>query len=216
MSRSLSRLSRKKKPRHSISVVLSGMPSVGKTTTANIIAKKFSLHHLAGGDMLKQIAAERGYTPSGSDWWDTKQGMTFLAERRNNSDFDKEVDRRLIKRIMQGGVVVTSYPIPWICKSGLKLWFAASQRTRAKRLAGRDSINLVKAQGIIAKRDRENRKLYRDLYGIDFGRDLSVFNFQIQTESLSANQVARIALQLVKGYNDTLRTRRREKQGPGA
>jgi len=71
------------------------MPSVGKTTAANAIAKKYRLRHIAGGDMLKQIAYDRGYRPSGSDWWDTTEGMKFLSERKNDPEFDKEVDRKL-------------------------------------------------------------------------------------------------------------------------
>ncbi|MCL4517882.1 MAG: ATP-binding protein [Thaumarchaeota archaeon] len=100
------------KKRKTLSVIISGMPSVGKTTAAEAIAKKFGLHHLAGGDMLKQIAVERGYKPSGSDWWDSEQGMSFLSERNKNADFDKEVDRRLIENLEKGKVVITSYPVP--------------------------------------------------------------------------------------------------------
>lgn len=183
-----------------ISVIISGMPSVGKTTAAEIIAEKFRLVHLAGGDMLKEIAIERGYEPSKSDWWDTAEGMRFLSERSLNPRFDSEVDRRLIEKIKRGGVVVTSYPIPWICGEGLKLWFNATQKTRAKRLAGRDSISLPHALKIIRLRDNQNKKLYRKLYGIEFGRDMSVFNFEIDTENISATGVAKLSVELVRNY----------------
>jgi|SRR5579875_3775730 len=198
-----------KKRKQRISVIISGMSSVGKTTAANVIAKKFNLKHLAGGDMLKQMAIERGYAPSGPDWWDSPEGMKFLSERKTNLNFDREVDRRLIKEIRSGGVVVTSYPIPWLCSAGLKLWFSASQMARAKRLAGRDSVSLAKALKIIRRRDAQNKKLYHELYGINFGTDLSVFNFIIDTERLSAEQVAKVASDLVRDYQkvDTRRTR---------
>ncbi len=186
--------------RSRISVIISGMPSAGKTTAADIIAKKFRLSHLAGGDMLKQMAVDRGYKPSGSDWWDTTEGMRFLLERSHNPDFDREVDRRLIERVKRGGVVVTSYPIPWIYEDGLKLWFDASQKTRAKRLAGRDSIPFSSALRTIRQRDSQNRNLYRKLYGIRFGQDLSVFNFKIDTEDISADEVARLSAELVSNY----------------
>ncbi|MGI0078598.1 MAG: AAA family ATPase [Nitrososphaerales archaeon] len=186
--------------RSKLSVIISGMTSVGKTTAANVIAKEFRLTHYAGGDMLKQMAIERGYKPAGSDWWDTPEGMRFLSERSANSDFDTEVDRRLVEKIKRGGVVVTSYPIPWICKEGFKLWFKASQKTRAKRLAGRDAIPLSSALKIIRRRDTDNRKLYQKLYGIEFGRDLSVFNFEIDTNNISANEVARFSAELVRDY----------------
>jgi len=83
---------------------------------------------------------------------------------------------------------------------GLKLWFAATQRNRAARLAGRDSINESEALEVIRKRDRENMRLYRKLYGISFGKDLSPFNFIIDTDKLSANEVAVAACEIVGEY----------------
>src|SRR5271169_2956336 len=117
-----------------VSVIISGMPSVGKTTAANAIAKKYHLSHVAGGDMLKQIAIDRGYRLSGPEWWDTPEGMKFLSERKKDLEFDKEVDRKLAVHIREGDVVMTSYSMPWLAKNdGLKLWFHATQRTRASR-----------------------------------------------------------------------------------
>jgi cytidylate kinase len=147
--------------------------------------------------MLKQIAIEQGYRPSGPDWWDGKDGMKFMQERKMNPEFDKEVDRRLIHRIKSGGVVVTSYPVPWICDQGLKIWFAATPKTRAKRLASRDSMSFQKALKIVRERDAKNRRLYRQLYGIEFGKDLTVFNYLIDTERLSVAEVASAALKIV-------------------
>lgn len=182
-------------------MIISGMPSVGKTTAANAIAKRYGLKHIAGGDMLKQIAYDRGYRPSGSDWWDTPEGMKFLSERKNVAEFDREVDRKLAECIERGGVVITSYSMPWLARDdSLKLWFAATQKNRASRLAGRDSITESEALDVIKKRDRENMRLYKKLYGISFGKDLSPFNFVIDTNKLSADEVASAACSLVGEY----------------
>ncbi|MHB8699950.1 MAG: cytidylate kinase family protein [Nitrososphaerales archaeon] len=180
--------------------MISGMPSVGKTTAAKAIADKFTLRLLAGGDMLKEIAIERGYALSGSEWWDGEEGMRFLSERKNNPDFDREVDRRLIENVKGGGVVITSYTVPWICDAGLKIWFGATQNTRARRLAGRDQVPFQIALKIVRHRDSQNRKLYKNLYGIKFGTDLSIFNYVIDTDNLSAKEVAAAACELVRRY----------------
>lgn len=187
--------------------MISGMSSVGKSTAAESIAKKFHLRHVAGGDMLKLMAYERGYAPSGSEWWDTREGMKFLSERKRNADFDKEVDRRLLDFLKKGTVVITSYPVPWLCENGLKLWFQATQKTRAKRLAGRDTITTKKALAIIRKRDAENKKLYKKLYNIRFGEDITPFNFIIDTEKMSAADVAKTSCKLVSEYSKSIRSR---------
>ena len=184
-----------------ISVVISGMPSVGKTTAARAVAGKFHLKLIAGGDMLKEMAIERGFEPSGSDWWDTKDGMKFFSERKSNPDFDKEVDRRLIMNLKKGGFVITSYSMAWLSNVGIKLWFRASQKTRAKRLSGRDGISLEKALKIVKKRDSENKRLYKRLYNIRFGQDLTPFDFVIDTEKMTAAEVAMTTCKLVSEYN---------------
>jgi CMP/dCMP kinase len=192
---------RPKKPRNKISVIISGMSSVGKTTAADVIAKKYHLKHVAGGDMLKQMAIERGYKLSGADWWDTPEGMRFLSERKLDPEFDREVDGRLAKCIKKGKVVITSYPMPWLAKDdGLKLWFEANQKNRAERLALRDSISRPKALEIIKKRDGQNRRIYNELYGIRFGDDLTPFHFVIDTNKMSAKEVADAACKLVGEY----------------
>ena len=190
--------------KNGLSVVISGMPSVGKTTAADAIARRFHFNHIAGGDMLKEMAIERGYSPSGSDWWDSPQGMRFLSERKTNPDFDREVDRRLIEYLKTGGVVITSYTVPWICPSGLKIWFSATQKNRAKRLAGRDGISFAEALKIVRSRDSLNRNLYSKIYGIRFGTDLSVFNYIIKTDDLTAQEVATAACHLVQLHTSQL------------
>lgn len=183
-----------------LSVLISGMPSVGKTTAAGAVAKKFGLKIVAGGDMLKEMASERGYHVTGADWWETREGMKFLSERKRNHNFDKEVDRRLAQHLKNGCVVVTSYPMPWLSKDGIKFWFHANRKTRAARLAGRDKITNKKAVTLLEKRDAENKRLYKRLYGIDFGDDLSPFHFIINTEGLTAKQVASMTSELVSLY----------------
>ena len=104
------------------SIVVSGPPAIGKTTVAKGLAQEFNLKHLSGGDILKKIASEQGFSSSGDDWWDTKDGMKFLEQRKENSEFDKKVDEKLIQLFEQGEVVITSYTLPWLTDNGIKLW----------------------------------------------------------------------------------------------
>ena len=76
------------------SIVVSGPPAIGKTTVAQGLAKEFNLNYLSGGDILKELASEQGFSSSGDDWWATDDGMKFLNQRKENSEFDKKVDEK--------------------------------------------------------------------------------------------------------------------------
>ena len=87
--------------------MVSGAPAIGKTTVAKGLATEFNLTYLSGGDILKQLASEQGFSSDGDDWWDTEEGMKFLEQRKNNPEFDKKVDEKLKTLFQNGGVVIT-------------------------------------------------------------------------------------------------------------
>ncbi|HME19172.1 MAG TPA: cytidylate kinase family protein [Nitrososphaerales archaeon] len=183
-------------------IVVSGMPAVGKTTVSRILAEKLSLRVVGGGDVLKEMAVEEGFTPGGEDWWDTAEGMKFLNERKKSPDFDKEVDSRLLKKAKKGDVVITSYPLPWLTKDGIKVWLSGSVENRAARMSRRDHVSLAKCRKVLAVRDTENYKLYRTIYQIEFGRDLTPFDLIVDTESVDEAQVADIVLHFARDRRD--------------
>jgi len=116
------------------SIVISGPPAVGKTTVAKALAKEFDLQYMSGGDVLKELAKEQGYETSGDDWWDTDEGMRFLMQRSDNDEFDKKVDQKLIELFNKGGMVITSYTLPWLVENGIKIWLDASHESSIKRM----------------------------------------------------------------------------------
>lgn len=175
-------------------IILCGSPAVGKTTVAKFIASKLKLKLIGGGDILKEIALEEGYNSVGDDWWDTKEGMKFMEERAGSPEFDKEVDRRLLARAEKGDVVITSYTLPWLAKDGVKVWLAGNKKSRAERMAKRDSSSPEECAKVIEERDRENFALYKKLYGIRFGKDLSPFSIIVGTDDVPAAEVAKSVL----------------------
>jgi len=171
---------------------------VGKTTIAKGIAEEFGLTHLSGGDILKEIAEEEGFKTGGDDWWDTQEGMNFLSQRQENSEFDKKVDDKLKKHFLDGNVVITSYTLPWLVEGGVKIWLEGSKENSAQRMTTRDNLSKDKALEIVQKRYQENKKIYKVLYGFEFGEDLSVFDKVIETDGLNASQVLDIAKTVVR------------------
>ena len=180
------------------SVVVSGPPAIGKTTVAKGLASEFNLTHLSGGDILKEFANEQGFSSTGDDWWDTEEGMKFLDQRKNNPEFDKKVDDKLKILFQSGGVVITSYTLPWIVDGGIKIWLAGDVKNSAKRMQSRDNLTELDALNVVQKRFSENKIIYKDLYDFEFGEDLSVFDRIIETDGLNAQQVLDKAKSVVR------------------
>ena len=181
------------------SVIISGPPAIGKTTVAKGLAKEFGLTYLGGGDILKELAKEQGFQTGGDDWWDTSDGMKFLNQRSENPEFDKKVDEKLKELFLKGGVVITSYTLPWLVEDGIKIWLGGSLENSALRMKKRDNMAEKKALEIVKTRYEKNKKLYKKLYDFDFGDDLTVFDKIIDTDELDATKVLEIAKSTVKG-----------------
>jgi cytidylate kinase len=184
------------------SVVISGWPAVGKTTIAGKLAEEFSLTMYNGGDILKMFAAEKGYSTSRDDWWDTEEAKKFMRERKSDPSFDKKVDKKLGEIVRKGGAVITSYTLPWLVKeeSVIKLWLRGSSDNRAKRMANRDDIGFAEAKKIIELRDEENKKIYHRLYGFHFGEDLTVFDYVLNTDRLPLPSLIEISKLIVRRH----------------
>jgi cytidylate kinase len=179
--------------------VISGWPAVGKTTIAENLAKSFNLKLWNGGDILKMMAYERGYSSSlDHDWWDTEEAAQFMNERNNNPNFDREVDNRLIKLLDEGNVVITSYTLPWIADATINFWLQGSVDNRSKRMSMRDNIDIDTAKKIVQRRDHENKLIYKKLYHFEFGEKLDVFDFAVNTDMLTLESLIMISKNIVE------------------
>jgi CMP/dCMP kinase len=165
---------------------------------AGELAKEFGLKIFNGGDILKKLAGEKGYVTAGKDWWDGEEAKKFMIERQTNPFFDKEVDRNLIEIAETGNAVITSYTLPWLTEHPIKFWLRGSQNNRAKRMANRDKINLIDAKKTVQLRDDDNKKIYRKLYDINFGDDLTVFDLCLNTDLLSLKSLIEISKNVIR------------------
>jgi cytidylate kinase len=187
------------KKKKAFSIIVSGWPAVGKTTVAAELANEFGLKIYNGGDILKQIATSMGYQTTGTDWWDSEEGRRFMEKRRNDPTSDREVDNKLKEIIRKGNAVVTSYTLPWLVDDKcVKLWLQGSAKNRAIRMATRDKIGIDEAAKIVEERDLKNSQIYEDLYGFQFGKDLSVFDFSLNTDMMNLECLIEISKDIMR------------------
>jgi len=190
-----------KKEVRNIVIIISGMAGTGKSTLAKRIAERYFLNYFSGGDALKQLAMEKGYEPKGNGWWESEEGLKFLEERERDKRFDEKVDDKLIKMANRGNVVLDSWTMPWLFKGeAFKIWLKASLEVRAERAAKRDLMKAENIKKIIKEKDERTRLIYKNLYGFDFGVDLSPFDLILNTDKFNSDEVYDIVSKAVDLY----------------
>ena len=179
-------------------LVLAGLSGVGKSTLANILAKKYSLTYLDGGDLMKDMAREVGLTPGGDDWWESADAMKFLEIRKKDVQFDKRLDQKLIKKAEElKNVIMTSWAVPWLYDKCIKIYIKGSFTTRVKRIAKRDNIEVKDAEGLVKKRDKTNIQHYKNIYGFDISKDLEPFDFVINSDFFNIEEIKEVLISII-------------------
>jgi cytidylate kinase len=136
----------KSAPEKKIVVSISGMAGTGKSTLAKKLAEKYNLRYFSGGDALRELAKEEGYNSSSRGWWESPEGLSFLEKRQKNLEFDKSVDDKLLEYARQGNVLLDSWTMAWLLKTGFKIWLVASVEKRTERIAKRDKRSLTRVE----------------------------------------------------------------------
>lgn len=172
-----------------IVVCISGMAGTGKSTLAKKLAEKYKLTYYSGGDALKELAASEGYNSSSHGWWESPEGLRFLEKREQNHEFDRAVDNKLLEYAQQGCVLLDSWTMPWLLKTGFKIWLIASEEKRAERIAKRDKLSMEEALKVLKEKEARTKAIYKELYGFTLGEDLEPFDLILDTNNLNAGEV---------------------------
>jgi cytidylate kinase len=173
-------------------LTVSGPAGSGKSTTAAGLAEALDLEHVSGGDIFRDLAAERGYSPV---------EFNELAEEDERIDLD--LDRRLYELARdRDGLVLESRLSGWLAgdHADFRLWLDAPVDVRATRIADREEKSIERAREETLRRERSERKRYDDYYGIDIG-DLSIYDFVVNTARWTAADVLAILTTAIERYD---------------
>lgn len=174
-------------------ITISGKAGSGKSTVAKIIASKLNLVHYSIGDLMREMTKERGVSLI---------ELNNLAEK--DGTIDKELDDKLIKLgkekkefVIDGRL--TAFFIP---HADLKVFLDADERVRAQRIFKdrRDqekNTSMEEAVTNLKKREVSEKKRYMKYYGVDYF-DCSLYDYTIDTTSLSPEEVALKIIKIVK------------------
>jgi len=172
-------------------LTVSGPAGSGKSTTAAGLAEALDLEHVSGGDIFRELAAERGYTP-----------VEFNELAEEDERIDRDLDRRLYEIARdRDGLVLESRLAGWLAPDAdFRLWLDAPVGVRAARIADREEKSIEQAREETLRRERSERKRYRDYYDIPID-DLSIYDLVVNTARWTATDVLAILTTAIERYD---------------
>jgi cytidylate kinase len=153
-------------------ITVSGPGGSGKSTLAATLADRLGYDHVSGGDIFRDIAAERDLSPL---------ELNKLAEK--DDQIDRDLDRRLRSTARDNDdLVLESRLAGWMAGdyADLRLWLDAPLDVRAARIADREDKDVETArEETVARADSEQLR-YEEYYGIDI-EDLTIYDLVVNT-----------------------------------
>ncbi|SFS49042.1 (d)CMP kinase [Halostagnicola kamekurae] len=173
-------------------LTVSGPPGSGKSTTAELLADAFGLSHVSGGDIFRELADERGYTP-----------LEFNKLAEENDDIDRDLDRRLREiAIEEDDLVLESRLAGWLAGdyADFRFWLDAPASVRGERIAEREDKDPDRATEETQAREASEAQRYQEYYGIDI-RDLTIYDLSVNTARWEPDAVLDMLVTAVDEYD---------------
>jgi cytidylate kinase len=173
-------------------ITVSGPAGSGKSTLAASLADRLGYDHVSGGDIFREIAAERDLTP-----------LELNRRAEEDDQIDRDLDRRLRSTARErDDLVLESRLAGWMAGefADLKLWLDAPLDVRAARIADREEKSIETArEETVARADSEALR-YEEYYGIDIA-DLGIYDLVVNTARWGPQGVLGLVVDAVEGYD---------------
>lgn len=169
--------------RYSGNICISGLTASGKTTHTHLLAGEFGLTYVSGSQIQLNLL---GVSPIQTrDFW-----ITAEAKRLWNEDDFNKIDTELLRVETDAeGFIFDTSTMPWRHRRpALCIWLESDLRSRVIKSIvshrGRGQFSSEDYSKKIVEKDKATTTLYKKLYNIDIGADLSCFDLVIDISSL--------------------------------
>jgi CMP/dCMP kinase len=184
-------------------ILVCGYTSSGKSVVANHLAKRLNYSVIHTSDILKKLLTNKkidSKTRMQKGWYEKSQKS--YTQRKQDFSFDKSVDNYFLDLIKKKeDLVFDSSTLPYLLKRKkgvLRIWLKATQKVRAERMSKRNNMPYNEIIKILRKKDKFNIAHYKELYGYEFGKDISLFDYVLDTTKITQDEVFKRTLSFVK------------------
>jgi CMP/dCMP kinase len=187
-------------------IFVCGFSATGKSCVVESIAKDLNLKIIHASDILKQISIGKvkdsisiENTKMNTGWY---ENSNLDLIRKKNDNLDLELDKFLLNYVRKNdNFIIDSWTLPYLYKKGFKIWLKADVIERIKRMSKRDNIDYEQASKLINKKDNFSKNKFKKLYNFELGKDLSNFDYIIDTTNLSIKEIKeKILLEIKKEF----------------
>ena len=165
-------------------ITISGKAGSGKSSVAKALSQKLKLKHYSVGDVMRQMAREKGIPL-----------LEFNKLAEKDPAIDKELDDRLVKlgKTQKDFVIDGRLSAFFIPNADFRIFLEADVKTRAERILNaqrKDEKHATLKETIsnIEKREASEKKRYKQYYDVDY-TDKKLYTDVINTEYLGLQEV---------------------------
>jgi cytidylate kinase len=185
-------------------ICISGLTASGKTTHTHLLAGEFGLTYVSGSQIQLNFM---GVSPIQSkDFWITVEAKKMWDDKQ----FAK-IDAELLRlETITSGYIFDTSTMPWRHKKpSLCIWLESSLESRVMKSIvshrGRSEFTDNEYPDKIKEKDKATMELYKKLYNIDIGSDLSCFDLIIDISSLIKEATLMSSLLSIKKAHKIIR-----------
>ena len=173
-------------------LTVSGPAGSGKSTAAAELADALDYEHVSGGDLFRELAADRGLSL-----------IEFNRLAEEEDSIDRDLDRRLRETARdRDDVVLEARLSGWMAGeyADLRIWLDAPLSVRAARVADREEKSVGEAREESVTRARSEARRYREYYGIEI-TDLSIYDLVVNTSRWSVEAEVDLLVEAARAYD---------------